>query len=442
MLIKKITNILLCVSVSVLLTVATPATYAFSEVRNADVIVTDTVEARGLKSSDCPNIFATNALLKTADGKVLFSRDADSEVKIASLTKIMTAIVALDNASLDTTVTVSANAVATGGSNAGLQNGDVMTLSEALYALMVPSGNDAATAIAESVGQKLTGTTDTTAAYDAFVAKMNEKAAALGCTHTKFTNPHGLDEDEFTSDAHSSANDLMLMIECAMKNENFSKAVVNPTYELKLTRDGQATTTTLTSTDSLLETFDGACGIKTGTTDLAGYCFAGACKRNNQMVYSVVLGCSNDGTRFQDTETLFNWYFDNLVDYKLLNADNNIAAYVSNTSWTDVTIPVTFSDVYATSKIFKFDGNVSQSFEFYNVSGDVKAGDTLGKVSFLQDNRVIATQDLIATQDCAGPDVWGTISVAFTRFSNIFTGGQNEAESFVLNDTPLVIKFD
>ena len=440
--IKKLSNILLCASVALALSVASPATLAFSEVRNSDVVVTDTVESRGFKSSDCPNVFGTNALLKTAEGKVLFSRDADAEVKIASLTKIMTAIVALDNATLDTTITVSANAVATGGSSAGLRNGDSMTLSEAFYALMVPSGNDAATAIAECVGQKMIGTTDATAGYNAFVAKMNEKAAALGCTHTKFTNPHGLDEDEFTSDAHSSANDLMLMIECAMKNENFSKTVVNPTYELKLTRDGQATTTTLTSTDSLLETFDGACGIKTGTTDLAGYCFAGACKRNGEMVYSVVLGCSNDGTRFQDTETMFNWYFDNLIDYKLLNANNNVAAYVSNTSWTDVTIPATFKDVNATSKIFKFDGNVAQSFEFYNVSGDVKAGDTLGKVSFLQDNKVIATQDLIATEDCAGPDVWGTISVAFTRFVNIFTGGQNEADSVVMNDTPLVIKFD
>ena len=439
---KKLSNTLLSVALALTLAVAAPATYAFSEVRNTDVIVTDTVEARGFKSSDCPNIFACNALLKTAEGKVLFSRDADSEVKIASLTKIMTAIVALENAPLDTTITVSTNAVTTGGSSAGLQVGDTMALSQALYALMVPSGNDAATAIAECVGQKMIGSTDATAGYNAFVAKMNEKAAALGCTHTKFTNPHGLDEDEFVSDAHSTANDLMLMIEFAMKNDNFSKTVVNPTYELQLTRDGQAVTTTLTSTDSLLETFEGACGIKTGTTDFAGYCFAGACKRNDQMVYSVVLGSSDDATRFQDTQTLFSWYFDNLIDYKLLNSSDNIAAYVSNSSWTDVTIPATFADVNATARIFKFDGNVSQSFEFYQVSGDVKTGDTLGKVSFVQDNKVISTQDLIAACDCEGPDVWGTISVAFTRFINIFTGGQNEADCVVLNDTPLVIKFN
>lgn len=439
---KKISKTLLSISLVLAIAVASPSTVAFAEVRSADVIVTDTVEARGLKSSDCPNIFAKNALFKTADGKVLFSRDADAEVKIASLTKIMTAIVALDNASLDTAITVSANAVATGGSNAGLRTGDTMTLSEALYALMVPSGNDAATAIAECVGQKMTGTADATAGYDAFVAKMNEKAGILGCTHTNFTNPHGLDDGEFESNSHSSAGDLMLMIEFAMKNENFSKTVVNPTYELKLTRDGQATTTTLTSTDSLLETFEGACGIKTGTTDLAGYCFAGACKRGDTMVYSVVLGSNDDATRFQDTQTLFNWYFDNIVDYKLLNANDNVAAYVSNTSWTDVTVPATFSDPNASIQIFKFDGNVSQAFEFYNVSGDIKEGDTLGKVSFVQDNKVIATQNLVATTDCAGPDVLGTISVAFTRFTHIFTGEADEAESVVLNDTPLVIKFD
>lgn len=436
--IKLYTSIVLVFSLVFL----APVKFAYSEVRSADVIVTDTVESRGIKSSDCPNIFAKNALLKTKDGKLLFSRDADSEVKIASLTKIMTAIVALENASLDSTITVSSNAVATGGSTAGLRAGDSMTLSEALYALMVPSGNDAATSIAESVGQTIAKTTDATVAYDAFVETMNERATSLGCTHTKFTNPHGLDDGDFESDAHSSANDLMLMIEFAMQNPNFSKTVVNPTYDLKLTRNGQATTVTLTSTDSLLETFEGACGIKTGTTDLAGYCFAGACQRNDEMVYSVVLGSSDDATRFQDTETLFSWYFDNIVNYKLLNAENNIVAYVPNTSWIDVTIPATFSVSDASVEIFRFDGNVSQSFEFKDVSGDVKAGDTLGSVSFVQNNKIISTQNIVAAEDCSGPDFFETIQVASQRFFNMFTGNQQEADSVVLNDTPLVIKFD
>ena len=438
---KKFCKIFLSTALSLLIAFSFAPQLAFSEVRTSDVIVTDSVESRGIKATDCPNIFASNAILKTADGKVLFSRDADSEVKIASLTKIMTAIVALDNSTQDTVISVSANAVATGGSSAGLVAGDSMTMSEALYALMVPSGNDAATAIAESLGQKIAGTTDTSLAYDSFVSKMNEKAQDLGCTHTKFTNPHGLDDGNFESDSHSSAADLMLMIEYAMKNTTFSSVVKTPSHDLKITRNGQTVTSTLTSTDSLLESFEGASGIKTGTTDLAGYCFAGACERNSQMVYSVVLGSTDDATRFQDTKTLFNWYFDNLVDYKLLNAEDNIAAYVTNTSWTDVTIPATFKNESATCRVFKFDGNVSQSFEFYDVSGDVKQGDTLGKVNFIQNNKVIDTEDLIAAQDCAGPDVLQTIGVGFQRFVNLLTGGQSQSDSVVMNDTPLVLKF-
>ena len=415
---------------------------AHSEVRSDDVIVTDTVSARGIKTADCPNIFATSAALKTSSGKLLFSRDADKEVKVASLTKIMTAIVALENASLDTTITVSENAVATGGSNAGLSAGDTMPLSEAIYALMIPSGNDAATAIAESVGKTMSGSTDTNASYNAFIAKMNEKAGDLGCTHTKFTNPHGLDDDEFASDCQSSANDLMIMIEFAMQNTNFSSVVKCETHELKLTNNGQATTKTVNSTDSLLGNFDGACGIKTGTTDLAGYCFAGACERAGEMVYSVVLGSTDDSTRFEDTKNLFNWYFDNLIDYKLVNADNNIVGNVANKAWIDVTVPATLNDVEKTCKIFKFDGNVSQSFSFEDVSGDIKKGDKLGTVTFIQNNKAIDVEDVVAAEDCSGPDFAASISIGFQRFLNLFTNGQSAATSVVLNDTPLVIKFE
>lgn len=438
----RITKTVISLTLSFAICFSVSVPIAHSEVRNDDFIVTDTVSARGIKTADCPNIFATSATLKTSSGKLLFSRDADKEVKIASLTKIMTAIVALENASLSTTITVSENAVSTGGSNAGLSAGDTMPLSEAIFALMIPSGNDAATAIAESVGKTIAGTTDTNTSYDAFIAKMNEKATELGCTHTKFTNPHGLDDGNFESDCHSTANDLMIMIECAMNNTNFSSVVKNETHELKITNNGQATTKTVNSTDSLLGNFDGACGIKTGTTDLAGYCFAGACERNGEMVYSVVLGSTDDLTRFEDTKNLFNWYFDNLIDYKLLNADDNIVANVSNKAWIDVSVPATFRDENKTCKIFKYDGNVSQSFSFDDVSGDIKAGDKLGVVTFIQNNKVIDTEDLVAAQDCAGPDFGASVSVGFTRFVNLFTKGQSEATSVVLNDTPLVIKFE
>ncbi len=421
--------------------VVTPTGAAFAETRSTDIVVSDTVGTLGLSASEAPNIFASNALLATSDGTVLFSRDADAQVKIASLTKIMTAIVALDNSTLDKSIVVSANAVATGGSNAGLSEGDTMPLSEALCALMVPSGNDAATAIAECIGKDLANTTDDTAGYNAFVAKMNEKAAELGCTNTKFTNPHGLDADEFESDSHSSARDLFLMVQYAMKNDTFKGAVTHDTYELSYANNGEAKTKTLTSTDSLLGVFDGACGVKTGTTDLAGYCFAGACERNGVMLFAIVLGSTDDSTRFEDTKTLFNWYFNGLVEYKLSNADNDIVANVSNSAWLDKTVPAKLQDPTATVNVFKYDGNISQNFNFKQISGDIKAGDVLGTVDFIQNNKVIATQNLVAIEDCDGPDFGSRVGIGLTRFIHNFTGEKNAADNQIFNDTPLLIKF-
>lgn len=439
--IKRTTSIVVAVVFSLSLT-CTPSSFAFAESRSSDYIVSGTVEERGLGASEAPNIFATNAILKTSDGKVLFSRDADAEVKIASLTKIMTATVALENSSLDKQIVVSENAVSTGGSNAGLSAGDTMTLSEALYALMIPSGNDAATAIAESVGKDLANTSDSQAGYDAFVAKMNSRAAELGCSHTKFTNPHGLDEDQFTSDSHSSANDLMTIIENAMKIDAFKEAVKNSSYDLSYTNNGEKKTKTLESTDELLDVYDGACGIKTGTTDLAGYCFAGACERDGVMLYSVVLGSSDDSTRFEDTKNLFNWYFNNVVDYKFSNAENDIVAQVSNSAWLDKTIAAKLEDTSASAKVFKYDGNVSQHFTFNNVSGAVKAGDIVGHVDFIQDNKVISAQNIVAAEDCDAPDFLTSLSFGLTRFVHNFTGEANSATTQILNDTPLLIKFN
>ena len=162
--------------------------------RKADVVAGETVESRGLTTSQCPSIDAKYAYVVDEDGTVYFERDPDTQTHIASVTKIMTAIVALENASLDTKITVSNEAATIGESSAALKEGDVLTLEDALKALLTSSGNDAAIAIADAVGGSLGGTDK--AAQAAFVEAMNAKAAELGCTNTIFANPHGLDFDK------------------------------------------------------------------------------------------------------------------------------------------------------------------------------------------------------------------------------------------------------
>ena len=173
---------------------------AHADVRKADVVMGQTVDARGLAVAQCPNVAAEYVYLTDDEGTVYFERNAQAPTQIASITKIMTAIVALENAPLDTQVVVSGNAASVGESSADLQEGDVLTLEEALSALLVPSGNDAAVAIAETVGALM----DPEGGYDAFIAAMNAKAAELGCVDTVFTNPHGLDYGRTTRSAPSS----------------------------------------------------------------------------------------------------------------------------------------------------------------------------------------------------------------------------------------------
>lgn len=420
---------------------ALPTSIAQAEVRRSDVVVFDTVENRGLSTSQCPDVGCASALLKNDSGKTFFSRDSEKSVKIASLTKLATAYVAMQNASLETKVVVTNKAVAAGGSSAGFSVGDTMSLSDALLGLMIPSGNDAAVAIAESVGKQLANTQDDTAAYDAFVAKMNEAATSLGCTNTLYTNPHGLDADEFASDAHSCASDVMRFIEANMKNDTFREIVKKDTANIKVTNDSGAREVTVNTTDPLLGNYEGACGIKTGTTDEAGYCFAGAVEKDGEVLYSVVLGGDSDSSRFSDTQNMWNWVLDNMVDYKFCNAEGNTMAKVSLSDRLDSTVDASINDTEESEKLFKFAGNVSQTFEFSNLSGEIAQGQKVGTVSFWQNNTLIKTLDLVSTQTIEAPSILENIKTAFIRFSHIFTKEADSASTQILNDTPLLLEY-
>ena len=414
---------------------------AYCDSIKSDFVVSGTIEKRGIKPSVCPDIASKSAILKSSDGKLFFSRDATKSVKIASLTKLMTALVACENASLDDEVIISKEAFDVGGSSAGFAIGDKMTLKSALYGLMIPSGNDAAEAIAESVGRKLTDSTDLQARARAFVDKMNEKASAMGLSDTLFTNAHGLDEGNFESDAHSNANDVMAMIEEVMKIDLIRDIAENVSYEIPIIRNDKNVTVKVNTTDSLLGNFEGACGIKTGTTDKAGYCFAGACNRNGVMMYSVILGATTSQDRFSDTQKLFNWYFDNVIDYNPISADGEIVARVAHSDWIDKTVPATVDDIDKKIRLFKYSGNVSQSVNYDNLTGNIKKGDKVGEISFWQNNQCILTENLVAAENVDAPGILENISIAFNRFLSLFNNSKYTSDSVLLNSPPLMIKY-
>lgn len=431
------------------------AGHAYADVRKADIVAGETVDARGLAVAQCPNIDAERAIAVDADGTVYFERNADEAANIASITKIMTAAVTLDAVdaglvSLDTKITVSAAAAAVGESSAGLQEGDVMSLETVLKALLVPSGNDGAIALAETVGAALisSGQQSASSAQDAFVAQMNATAAKVGCENTVYENPHGLDFDQYDGNLHSTAADQAKVVAYAMRNQTFRAIVAGGSTTIAVTRDGVATDVFLETTDGFFDINDYAIGVKTGYTEKAGASFAGAVNKDGEELYLIVLGSSSDSQRFFDADELATWVFDHKRSHQLANSDQMaqmngtsvpLVAQVAHADWIDRTIPATLADPTTAVEVFDLNGNVSQSVEFDTVTGDVHAGDKVGTITFKQRNQVIATQDLVACKDVPAPNVLEGIGIWFDRFMRGFSGAQTVATSQLLNTTPLIV---
>jgi D-alanyl-D-alanine carboxypeptidase (penicillin-binding protein 5/6) len=217
-----------------------------------------------------------------SSGKTLYGLRPNDPLPPASTVKIMTALVTLEKANLDDVVEVSAAAAATEGSRMGLVTGETLTVRDLLYGLLLPSGNDAAVALAEHVS----GT------QDGFVAEMNRMAADLGLQATHFTSPHGLDDPSETT----SAADLVTLTSAALNSPAFSEIVKTPAADVA----GHA----LVNTNELLRTYPGADGVKTGTTDAAGECLVASVTRSGHRLLVVLLGSLN---RYVEATALLDW---------------------------------------------------------------------------------------------------------------------------------------
>ena len=246
-----------------------------------------------------PHISARAALLMDATtGNVLFSKNANTEMAMASTTKIMTAIVALTYATPAMPITIGADAAAMNNgedSVAYLRKGDTITLSDLLYALMLPSGDDAAVAIADGVAGSQAN----------FVHLMNLEAFLLGLHHTHYANVHGLD----AAGHYTTAADLARLTRFAMRNWLFAHVVGTATYTLPATT--QHATYTWTNTNELVwaNGYPGSTGVKTGFTGNAGYCLVFSARRNGASLLGVVLGEPAYEARFTDAAALLDWGF-------------------------------------------------------------------------------------------------------------------------------------
>lgn len=254
---------------------------------------------------DSPSLHATYAcVMDSRSHRILYGKEADTQAPMASTTKIMTAILALESGRTGETVTASRKAASMPKVHLGMQTGTQYRMEDLLYSLMLESHNDTAVAIAEHLGGSVEG----------FAAMMNEKAARLGMKNSHFVTPNGLDAEGH----YSTASDMCLLAGYAIQNTDFLNLIQTKSYQFSDCSGKHSYS--LTNRDAFLSYYEGALGIKTGFTGNAGYCFVGAAKRGDTVLTSCVLACGwppDKSWKWTDTKNLMDYGMDNFSPSEL-----------------------------------------------------------------------------------------------------------------------------
>jgi serine-type D-Ala-D-Ala carboxypeptidase (penicillin-binding protein 5/6) len=239
-----------------------------------------------------PGVSAKSAvLMEQSSGRVLYGRNEHRPMRIASITKIMTAIIAIESGNMQDTVTITEHAARTEGSSLYLKPGEKIPLTDLVYGLMLRSGNDSAVAIAEHVGGSL----------DGFAYLMNQKAEEIGMKHTRFRNPHGLDTHE---DHYSTAYDMALLTKYAMNNDMFKDISATKVYRSEQT--GEKWDRVWRNKNKMLKLYENATGGKTGYTKRAKRTLVSTAEKDGMELIAVTL---NDPDDWEDHRNMFEWGF-------------------------------------------------------------------------------------------------------------------------------------
>lgn len=266
--------------------------------------ITEEIVTTGKTISDKPKINSRIALVydRTSD-KILYQKNGERKTPMASTTKIMTAIVIVENCNMKDVVTIESKAAGTGGSRLGLKKNDKITVNDLLYGLMLRSGNDSAVALAIHAGGSIEG----------FAEMMNQKADELGLRNSHFVVPHGLDMQEHFTTAY----ELAKMADYALNIPKIKEIVGSKTYTVTINGQPKA----ISNTNELLGNLDGVYGVKTGFTNGAGRCLVTACKKGKLDMITVVLGADTKKIRTADSIKLIEYTHQN---YQMIEIKNKI----------------------------------------------------------------------------------------------------------------------
>ena len=337
-----------------------------------------TIYAFGNTNSKSINTSARSAVLYVPDiNEFLYLKNADTPLPMASTTKIMTALVALESCDLSEEVPIDDSAIGVEGSSAYLRSGEVLTMEELLYALLLQSANDAAVAIACHVSGNVQD----------FSELMNNKAEALGLVNTHFTNPHGLDNEEH----YTTSRELAIIAACALKNDTFKKIV--STY--KKTFSSEERSRTYVNHNKLLKLYDDCIGIKTGFTKKSGRCLVGAAQKDGLLLITVTLDAPSD---WNDHTAMLDYGFKNM-EYVELTDEGEISYELPVINGKNQTVNVSNKDSLGVI-LHSNENEIKEHLKLPRyIVAPVKKGDILGEIIYTQANKIVGRINLTADYD-------------------------------------------
>ena len=325
------------------------------------------------------NYDSSEIVMDVTSNRVLFSKNADEKRFMASTTKILTAIVIIDSCDINDQVVVSEKTVGVEGSSIYLEKGEVLSVKDLLYGLMLRSGNDCA----ETLAIYKCGS------IEKFAGLMNKKAQEIGAKNSHFVNPHGLHDDNH----YTTAYDLALISCYAMNNPVFKEIVSTKKTVIPFTT--RNTNRVLINKNKMLWEFDGATGVKTGFTKKAGRCLVSSCNRNGLELVSVVLNCP---PMFDRSKEILNDAFNKYSPYKLVESDNIVDFIEIKDSIAKCPIYVK-NDVILPLSEFELN-NIEIKYEIPTVlSKPVIKDEEVGKIKFYVKNNLIYTEKLYTMID-------------------------------------------
>lgn len=362
-------------------------------------------------------LYGQSALIMDADSKrVLYEKNGYEQLPMASTTKIMTCLVALEEGNLESEVLVSEHAAAQPDVQMNICTGETYKLGDLLYGMMLESFNDVAVAVAEHIGETVEG----------FALLMNEKAESLGCQDTYFITPNGLDAQDEQGIHSTTARDLAVILSAAIQNPKFLEITQASSWEIHQTNGERVVTAH--NKNALLGMMDGAISGKTGFTGKAGFCYAGAVQRGDRTFVAVTLACGwppHKGYKWQDMTKLFQYGFDAFW-YKTITWKEEIPEFAMVTEGQQMS----FSPEQELSLIYpemeltvltRIDENISVDLVIPdNLAAPIKKGQSVGQFIYRLDDEVLEIRNITSAKEILKENYSWDIYKIFCHFFCIY----------------------